>query len=96
MHSSAWLPDWNIVIPALLAECGEGLAEIITKLGGEAALEAKEAANENDETRKRFEVMHREIFQRHRTCLTMTGVKDHPTVPSLLYGETATPVPGAS
>ena len=37
----------------------------------------KEAANENDETRKRFEVMCREVFRKFRACINMQGVNDH-------------------
>lgn len=35
---------------------------------------AKEAVNENDETRKRFEVMARTVFAKLKSCLTMKGV----------------------
>ena len=38
---------------------------------------AKEAANENDETRKRFEVMCRAVFSKFKACLTVTGVNDY-------------------
>ena len=34
----------------------------------------KEAANENDETRKRFEVLCREVFKNFRACLNVSGV----------------------
>ena len=35
---------------------------------------AKEAVNENDETRKRFEIMCREVFKKFKACLTVEGV----------------------
>ena len=35
---------------------------------------AKEAANENDETRKRFEIMCREVFRNFRACINTVGV----------------------
>ncbi len=35
---------------------------------------AKEAVNENDETRKKFEVMCREVFIKFKACLTIPGV----------------------
>ena len=37
---------------------------------------AKEAVNENDETRKKFEVMCREVFIKFKACLTIPGVND--------------------
>jgi len=48
-----------------------------------AIVACKEAVNENDETRKRFEVMCREVFKRFRTCINVKGV--NPT------GRTVTP-----
>lgn len=42
-----------------------------------AILKAKEAANENDETRKRFEVMCREVFKKFIACVNIKGVNAH-------------------
>jgi type I restriction enzyme, R subunit len=42
-----------------------------------AILKAKEAANENDETRKRFEVMCREVFKKFIACVNVKGVNAH-------------------
>lgn len=56
------------------------LDEIILKTGFErnaAILAAKEAANENDETRKRFEVMCREVFKKFKACINIRGVNEH-------------------
>lgn len=39
-----------------------------------AIVAAKEAANENDETRKRFEVMCREVFKKFKACINVNGV----------------------
>ena len=39
-----------------------------------AIVACKEAANESDETRKRFEVMCREVFKKFRACITVPGV----------------------
>lgn len=39
-----------------------------------AIVAAKEAVNENDETRKKFEVMCREVFIKFKACLTIPGV----------------------
>jgi type I site-specific restriction-modification system R (restriction) subunit len=50
-------------------------ADIVGFVNGLAA--AKEAANENDETRKRFEVMCRAVFSKFKSCLTVSGVNDY-------------------
>jgi len=67
-------------VRAFLSERGASLDEIINKTGfarNAAILEAKEAANENDETRKRFEVMCRAVFTKFKACLTVEGVNAH-------------------
>ena len=38
-----------------------------------AIVACKEAANENDETRKRFEVMCREVFKKFKACINAEG-----------------------
>ena len=56
-------------VRAFLDENGVALGDIITKSGFErnaAIVAAKEAANENDETRKRFEIMCREVFKKFK------------------------------
>jgi type I restriction enzyme, R subunit len=53
------------------------LEDIIEKAGFErnrAIIDAKEAVNQNDETRKRFEIMCREVFKKFKACLTIKGV----------------------
>ena len=53
------------------------LDAIISSSGFErnkAIVAAKEAVNENDETRKKFEVMCREAFIKFKACLTIHGV----------------------
>ncbi|MBI4686642.1 MAG: type I restriction endonuclease subunit R [Nitrospirae bacterium] len=42
-----------------------------------AIVTAKEAVNENDETRKKFEVMCREVFIKFKACLTIPGINDY-------------------
>lgn len=42
-----------------------------------AIVACKEAANENDETRKRFEVMCREVFKKFKACINADGVNTH-------------------
>jgi len=39
-----------------------------------AIRDAKEAVNENEETRKRFEIICREVFKKFKACLTIKGV----------------------
>jgi len=63
-----------------LTERGASLDNIIKKKGFErnaAIAAAKEAANENDKTRKRFEVMCRAVFSKFKACLTVAGVNHY-------------------
>ncbi len=60
-----------------LAERKASLDDIIEKTGfprNAAILAAKEAANESDETRKRFEVMCREVFKKFKACINNRAV----------------------
>ncbi|NOQ32651.1 MAG: HsdR family type I site-specific deoxyribonuclease [Methanosarcinales archaeon] len=68
-------------VRAFLDERNASLDDIIRKTGFErnaaivAAIRAcKEAANKNDETRKRFEVMCREVFKKFKACINVRGV----------------------
>jgi type I restriction enzyme R subunit len=68
------------LVVAFLSERGASLDNIIEKTGFErnaAILAAKEAANENDETRKRFEVMCREVFRKFKACINIKAVNAH-------------------
>lgn len=52
---------------------GFRLDDILEKTGFErnkAIEDAKEAINENDETRKRFEIIARDLFRKFKACLT--------------------------
>ncbi|MEW8642113.1 MAG: type I restriction endonuclease subunit R, partial [Candidatus Thiodiazotropha sp.] len=63
-----------------LDERRASLSDIIEKTGFErnaAIVAAKEAANENDETRKRFEVMCREVFKKFKACINVQGINFH-------------------
>jgi type I restriction enzyme R subunit len=65
---------------AFLDERGAALDDVIQKTGFErnaAIVASKEAANENDETRKRFEVMCREVFKKFKACINSKGVNAH-------------------
>jgi type I restriction enzyme, R subunit len=67
-------------VRAFLIDRDASLDNIIIKTGFErnaAISAAKEAANENDETRKRFEVMCRAVFSKFKACLTVSGVNDY-------------------
>ena len=65
------------LVQAFLDEQGASLVDVIRKTGFErnaAIVACKEAANENDETRKRFEVRCREVFKKFKACLNVSGV----------------------
>lgn len=56
------------------------LEDIIEKRGFErnaAIMAAKEIINQNDETRKRFEIMAREMFRKFKACVTVAGINDY-------------------
>ena len=68
------------LVRVFLTERGASLDDIITKTGFDrnaAIVAAKEAANENDETRKRFEVMCREVFKKFKACINVKGINTH-------------------
>lgn len=68
------------LVRTFLAERGASLDTIISRTGFErnaAILAAKEAANENDQTRKRFEVMCRAVFTKFKACINVNGVNAH-------------------
>ncbi len=65
------------LVRSFLKERNALLDDIIEKTGfarNAAIIAAKEAANENDETRKRFEVMCREVFSKFKACINNPGV----------------------
>ncbi|KFD41573.1 DEAD/DEAH box helicase [Peptococcaceae bacterium SCADC1_2_3] len=65
------------LVAGFLNERKASLEAIINASGFErnkAIVAAKEAVNENDETRKKFEVMCREVFIKFKACLTIPGV----------------------
>ncbi len=64
-------------VRAFLDERNASLDNIRNQTGfsrNAAILAAKEAANENDETRKRFEVMCRAVVTKFKACITVEGV----------------------
>ncbi|MCK4356995.1 type I restriction endonuclease subunit R, partial [Candidatus Bipolaricaulota bacterium] len=68
------------LVRAFLDDRNASLNHIINRTGFErnaAILAAKEAANENDETRKRFELMCREVFKKFKACINIRDVNKH-------------------
>lgn len=56
------------------------LSRIITETGfakNATIAQAKEIINQNDETRKRFEVMAREVFNKFKACINVPGVNGY-------------------
>jgi len=67
-------------VRSFLNERGAPLNHVISRTGFErnaAIVTCKEAANENDETRKRFEVMCREVFKKFKACLNVRSVNEY-------------------
>lgn len=65
------------LVRTFLTERGASLDAIINETGfakNAAIVAAKEAANISDETRKRFEIMCREVFKKFKACLTVPEV----------------------
>ncbi|MFH1777675.1 MAG: HsdR family type I site-specific deoxyribonuclease, partial [Candidatus Omnitrophota bacterium] len=68
------------MVKDFLRERKASLDAIINSSGFErnkAIVTAKEAVNENDETRKKFEVMCREVFIKFKACLTIPAINDY-------------------
>jgi type I restriction enzyme, R subunit len=68
------------VVRAYLGAHDFRLEDINEKEGFErnkAIVDAKEAVNENDETRKRFEIMCREVFKKFKACLNIKSVNKY-------------------
>lgn len=67
-------------VRSFLKENNASLDDIIEKTGfarNASILTAKEAANDNDETRKRFEVMCREVFRKFKACININGINEY-------------------
>jgi len=67
-------------VRSFLEERSASLNGIIEQTGfarNAAILTAKESANENDETRKRFEVMCRAVFSKFKACINIEGINDY-------------------
>jgi type I restriction enzyme R subunit len=67
-------------VRAFLADRNASLDEVIENSGFErnaAIVACKEAANKNDENRKRFEVLCREVFKKFKACINVPGINAH-------------------
>ena len=67
-------------IRTFLKDAGAPLANVLDTTSfvrNAAILACKEAANENDETRKRFEVMCREVFKKFKACINVKGINTY-------------------
>ena len=65
------------MVRSFLHDGGAPLDNVIRKEGfarNAAIVACKEVANENDETRKRFEVLCREVFKKFKACINARGV----------------------
>ena len=63
-----------------LAERGTSLDDVTRNTGfarNAAILACNEAANENDETRKRFEILCRQVFTTFKACINVAGIHAH-------------------
>lgn len=68
------------LVKADLTEQGTSLLPVIKKSGFEkiaAINQVKDAINQNDESRKRFEVLAREVFKKFKACLTIKAVNTY-------------------
>jgi type I restriction enzyme R subunit len=74
------LAEAILLVRGFLQDGGASLDDVIQLTGfarNAAIIACKEAANENDETRKRFEVMGREVFTKFKACINTDGVNAH-------------------
>jgi type I restriction enzyme, R subunit len=70
------------LVRAFLTDRQAPLDMVINSAGFEriaALIRVKEAINENDESRKRFEILAREVFTKFKACLTMKEVNNFRT-----------------
>lgn len=71
------LEEAIVAAEAFLSERGFRMLDILDKTGFErnrAIIDAKEAVNENDESRKRFQIIAREVFKKFKACVNFRAV----------------------
>jgi len=76
----AALAEAIAMVRSFLDDGGAPLDDVIRKLSfhrNAAIVACKEVANRNDETRKRFEVLCREVFKKFKACINAKGVNAH-------------------
>ena len=67
-------------IRAFLSDQSFRLEDVLEKTGFErnkSIIDAKEVVNQNDETRKRFEIICREVFKKFKACLTIRAINNY-------------------
>ena len=67
-------------IRTFLSSQNSRLEDVLEKIGFErnkAIIDAKEVVNQNDETRKRFEIICREVFKKFKACLTIKAINNY-------------------
>lgn len=67
-------------IRAFLSDQSFRLEDVLEKTGFErnkSIIDAKEVVNQNDETRKRFEIICREVFKKFKACLTISAINNY-------------------
>ncbi len=68
------------LVHTFLEDHTASLEDVIWETGfrrNAAIVACKEAANDNDESRKRFEVMCREVFKKFKACINVNGINAH-------------------
>ncbi len=68
------------LVRAFLDDRNASLDDVIQKTGfarNAAIVACKEAANDNDETRKRFEMMCREVFKKFKACINIQRINEY-------------------
>lgn len=66
-------------VRTFLTERGTSLDPVITESGfarNAAIVACKEAVNENDKSRKRFEISCREVFKKFKACINVKGINE--------------------
>jgi len=77
------LADLGEAIEAVRAFLGAKdfrLEDVLEKTGFErnkSIIDAKEVVNQNDETRKRFQIICREVFKKFKACLTIKAINNY-------------------
>jgi type I restriction enzyme R subunit len=74
------LEEAAVLVRGFLQERNVRLEDIVEKEGFEknkAIADAKEAVNEDDETRKRFELLARTLFRKYKACMTLSEIRNY-------------------